>query len=110
MQDVAFQLERLITGLYVYNRKCHKLLKPAAVFPIEVHLSIDKGANTDSSTAPPIMGAGLGEGIGAGPGIGEDEVASQVPGGSETETETEDLLKDFDEELALAETQAADDN
>ena len=38
VQDVAFQLERLVAGMYVYNRQCHKVLKPAAIFPIEVQL------------------------------------------------------------------------
>lgn len=40
MQDVAFQLERLVGGMYVYNRQCYKAMKQAAVFPIEVQLSI----------------------------------------------------------------------
>lgn len=38
VQDVAFQLERLVAGMYIYNRQCHKALKPAAIFPIEVEL------------------------------------------------------------------------
>ena len=38
MQDVAFQLERLVAGMYVYYRQCHRALKPAAIFPIEVEL------------------------------------------------------------------------
>lgn len=40
VQDVAFQLERLVGGMYVYNRQCYKAMKQAAVFPIEVQLSI----------------------------------------------------------------------
>ena len=40
VQDVAFQLERLVGGMYVYNRQCYTALKQAAVFPIEVQLSI----------------------------------------------------------------------
>ena len=41
VQDVAFQLERLIAGMYIYYRQCHRTLKPAAVFPIEVELGIN---------------------------------------------------------------------
>eukprot|EP00731_Ephydatia_muelleri_P029184 Em0020g828a len=41
VQDVAFQLERLVASMYVYYRQCHNTLKPAAVFPIEVQLTID---------------------------------------------------------------------
>lgn len=41
VQDVAFQLERLVAGMYVYYRQCHKALKPAAIFPIEVELGFD---------------------------------------------------------------------
>ena len=38
---MAFQLERLVAGMYVYYRQCHKALKPAAIFPIEVELGFD---------------------------------------------------------------------
>ncbi len=41
VQDVAFQLERLVAGMYVYYRQCHKIMKPACVFPIEVELGIN---------------------------------------------------------------------
>lgn len=41
VQDLAFQLERLVAGLYVYSRQCHKIFKPAAVFPIEVELGVE---------------------------------------------------------------------
>ena len=41
VQDVAFQLERLVAGMYIYYRQCHRTLKPAAIFPIEVELGID---------------------------------------------------------------------
>ena len=47
VQDVAFQLERLVGGMYVYSRQSYKILKPACVFPIEVHLELE---NT-----PPIL-------------------------------------------------------
>lgn len=40
VQDVAFQLERLIGGMYVYCRQSYKALKPACVFPIEVELQL----------------------------------------------------------------------
>lgn len=40
VQDVAFQLERLIGGMYVYCRQSYKALKPACVFPIEVQLQL----------------------------------------------------------------------
>lgn len=43
VQDVAFQLERLIAGMYIYYRQSYRSLKPAAVFPIEVELGIDLG-------------------------------------------------------------------
>ena len=41
VQDMAFQLERLVGSMYVYNRQCHKAFKQAAVFPIEVQLTVD---------------------------------------------------------------------
>ena len=41
VQDVAFQLERLVAGMYVYYRQCYRALKPAAIFPIEVELGFD---------------------------------------------------------------------
>ena len=41
VQDVVFQLERLVAGMYVYYRQCHRALKPAAIFPIEVELGFD---------------------------------------------------------------------
>ena len=40
MQDLTFQLERLVGGMYVYCRQSYKLLKPACVFPIEVQLQL----------------------------------------------------------------------
>ena len=42
-------------GMYVYNRQCHNALKQAAVFPIEVQLSIQP------SEQPPVEGEGEGE-------------------------------------------------
>lgn len=42
---MAFQLERLVAGMYIYYRQCHRYLKPAAVFPIEVELGIDLDAS-----------------------------------------------------------------
>ncbi len=30
-------------GMYIYYRQCHRTLKPAAVFPIEVELGINLG-------------------------------------------------------------------
>ncbi|CAI8040529.1 PRKCA-binding protein [Geodia barretti] len=56
VQDVAFQLERLVGGMYVYNRQCYNVLKQAAVFPIEVQLSIHP------PTPPAIEGEGEGGG------------------------------------------------
>ena len=41
MQDLAFQLEWLVAGMYVYTWQCYKILKPAAIFPIEVQLGVD---------------------------------------------------------------------
>ena len=64
VQDVAFQLERLVGGLYVYNRQCHKTMKQAAVFPIEVQLSVHP------EPPPPTEGEGD-DGEGEGEGEGE---------------------------------------
>lgn len=53
VQDVAFQLERLVAGMYIYYRQCYRSLKPAAIFPIEVELGINLEAysrNTDTDT------------------------------------------------------------
>ena len=38
-------------GLYVYNRQCHKAMKQAAVFPIEVQLSLQSLPSSASATA-----------------------------------------------------------
>ena len=65
VQDVAFQLERLVGGMYVYNRQCYNALKQAAVFPIEVQLSIRP------PTPPAMEGEGGGEGEEEGEGEGE---------------------------------------
>ena len=65
VQDVAFQLERLVGGLYVYNRQCHKTMKQAAVFPIEVQLSVHPEPH------PPLEGEGDGDGEGEEEGEGE---------------------------------------
>ena len=42
VQDLAFQLERLIGGMYVYCRQSYNILKPACVFPIEVQLQLEE--------------------------------------------------------------------
>uniref|UniRef100_A0A1X7V7Q8 PRKCA-binding protein n=2 Tax=Amphimedon queenslandica TaxID=400682 RepID=A0A1X7V7Q8_AMPQE len=42
VQDLAFQLERLIGGMYVYCRQSYNVLKPACVFPIEVQLQLEE--------------------------------------------------------------------
>lgn len=52
VQDVAFQLERLVAGMYVYYRQCHRALKPAAIFPIEVELLGDAAM---ASVLPPSL-------------------------------------------------------
>ncbi len=52
VQDVAFQLERLVAGMYVYYRQCHKIMKPACVFPIEVELGINLDPNRYESHYP----------------------------------------------------------
>lgn len=46
VQDLAFQLERLIGGMYVYCRQSYNVLKPACVFPIEVQLQLEEKQNT----------------------------------------------------------------
>ena len=76
VQDVAFQLERLVGGMYVYNRQCYNVLKQAAVFPIEVQLSIHP------PTPPAIEGEGEGGGgdeggEGGGEGANGKAVASE---------------------------------
>jgi len=39
VQDVVFQLQRLVTAMAKYHNECHAVLKDAEVFPIEVDLS-----------------------------------------------------------------------
>ena len=39
MQDIVFQLQRLVTAMAKYHNECHGVLKEAEVFPIEVDLS-----------------------------------------------------------------------
>ena len=62
VQDVAFQLERLVAGMYIYYRQSYRSIKPAAVFPIEVELGIHlqdpkrslslESENSSSATSP----------------------------------------------------------
>ena len=60
--------------MYVYNRQCYNTLKQAAVFPIEVQLSVHP------PTPPPIEGEGgeEGEEEGEGEGGGEGENGKAV--------------------------------
>jgi PRKCA-binding protein len=39
VQDIVFQLQRLVTAMAKYHNECHSVLKSAQVFPIEVDLS-----------------------------------------------------------------------
>jgi len=39
VQDVVFQLQRLVTAMAKYHNECHAVLRDAEVFPIEVDLS-----------------------------------------------------------------------
>lgn len=39
VQDIVFQLQRLITAMAKYYTECHSVLKDTQVFPIEVDLS-----------------------------------------------------------------------
>ena len=39
VQDIVFQLQRLVNGMSKYHNECHKVLNDAIVFPIEVDLS-----------------------------------------------------------------------
>ena len=39
VQDIVFQLQRLVTAMAKYHNECHGVLKDAEVFPIEVDLS-----------------------------------------------------------------------
>lgn len=39
VQDIVFQLQRLVTAMAKYHNECHAVLKEAEVFPIEVDLS-----------------------------------------------------------------------
>ena len=50
VQDVAFQLERMVAGMYVYYRQSYRSLKPTAVFPIEVELGINLQDNKRNFT------------------------------------------------------------
>ncbi len=36
VQDIVFQLQRLVSGMARYHNDCHGILKEADVFPIEV--------------------------------------------------------------------------
>ena len=39
VQDIVFQLQRLVNAMARYHNDCHGILKTANVFPIEVDLS-----------------------------------------------------------------------
>ena len=39
VQDIVFQLQRLITAMSKYYTDCHSVLKETEVFPIEVDLT-----------------------------------------------------------------------
>jgi hypothetical protein len=39
VQDIVFQLQRLISAMAKYHQDCHNVLREAEVFPIEVDLS-----------------------------------------------------------------------
>ncbi len=39
VQDIVFQLQRLVSAMAKYHTDCHGILKEADVFPIEVDLS-----------------------------------------------------------------------
>lgn len=39
VQDIVFQLQKFVNGMSYYHNDCHKILKEADVFPIEVDLS-----------------------------------------------------------------------
>ena len=39
VQDIVFQLQRLVSAMSKYHNDCHSVLKEADVFPIEVDLS-----------------------------------------------------------------------
>lgn len=39
VQDIVFQLQRLVSAMAKYHNECHTILKEADVFPIEVDLS-----------------------------------------------------------------------
>lgn len=38
VQDIVFQLQRLVTALSQYHQDCREALKETAIFPIEVDL------------------------------------------------------------------------
>ena len=38
MQDIVFQLQRLVSAMATYLQDCHKQMKVAEIFPIEVDL------------------------------------------------------------------------
>lgn len=39
VQDIVFQLQRLVTAMAKYHTDCHKVLQEAQVFPIEFDLT-----------------------------------------------------------------------
>lgn len=39
VQDIVFQLQKLVSAMAVYHTECHEVLKTAQLFPIEVDLS-----------------------------------------------------------------------
>jgi len=39
VQDIVFQLQRLVTAMAKYHNECHAVLRETEVFPIEVDLS-----------------------------------------------------------------------
>jgi len=49
VQDIVFQLQRLVTAMAKYHNECHGVLKDAEVFPIEVDLSRSTFAYDTSS-------------------------------------------------------------
>jgi len=50
VQDIVFQLQRLVTAMAKYHNECHAVLKDAEVFPIEVDLS--RSTFTYDTTSP----------------------------------------------------------
>ncbi|KAM7296110.1 PRKCA-binding protein isoform X2, partial [Ixodes scapularis] len=52
VQDIVFQLQRLVSALSQYHNDCHAVMKTTSIFPIEVDLSRSTFHYADPSVSP----------------------------------------------------------